>query len=73
MTREMERSDLDAKVPEGARGRPLFMPALVAIRRSPHVRAFRDQLVAADKKPMQAVVAVMHKLLHAIWAVWRYD
>jgi transposase len=51
----------------------LFMPALVAIRHSPHVRAFRDKLVAAGKKPLQAVVAVMRKLLHAIWGVWHHD
>lgn len=49
--------------------RILYMPALVAIRHQPHVRAFYEQLVAAGKLPMQAVVAVMRKLLHAIWGM----
>jgi len=49
--------------------RILYMPALVAIRHEPHVRAFYDQLLAAGKKPLQAVVAVMRKLLHAIWGM----
>ena len=49
--------------------RILYMPALVAIRHEPHVRAFYEQLLAAGKKPMQAVVAVMRKLLHAIWGM----
>jgi len=49
--------------------RILYMPALVAIRHEPHVRAFYAQLLAAGKKPIQAVVAVMRKLLHAIWGM----
>lgn len=49
--------------------RILYMPALVAIRHQPHVRAFYEQLLAAGKLPMQAVVAVMRKLLHAIWGM----
>ena len=49
--------------------RILYMPALVAIRHQPHVRAFYDQLLTAGKLPMQAVVAVMRKLLHAIWGM----
>jgi len=46
--------------------RILYMPALVASRREPHVRAFYDQLVAAGKTPLQALVAIMRKLLHAV-------
>lgn len=34
-----------------------------------HVRAFYEQLLAAGKKPMQALVAVMRKLLHAIYGM----
>jgi transposase len=49
--------------------RILYMPALVAIRHEPHVRAFYDHLLAAGKLPMQAVIAVMRKLLHAIWGM----
>lgn len=51
----------------------LFMPALVAIRHQPQVKAFYDKLITAGKKPMQAVIAVMRKLLHAIWGVWNYN
>jgi len=49
--------------------RILYMPALTAAQREPHVRTFYEQLVAAGKKPMQALVAVMRKLLHAIWGM----
>ena len=51
----------------------LYMPALVAIQHEPNVKAFYDKLVAAGKKPMQAVVAVMRKLLHAIWGMLKHD
>ena len=51
--------------------RALFMPALTAIARDPHARAFRDRLVARGKKKMQAVAAVMRKLLTAVWALIR--
>lgn len=51
----------------------LYMPALVAIQHEPQVKAFYDKLVAAGKTPLQAVVAVMRKLLHAIWGMLRHD
>jgi transposase len=51
----------------------LYMPALVAIQHDPNVKAFYAKLVAAGKKPMQAVVAVMRKLLHAIWGMLKHD
>ena len=50
--------------------RALFMPALVAVRHEPHVKAFFDKLVARGKKPIQAYVAVMRKLLHAIYGMF---
>ena len=50
----------------------LYMPALVAIQHEPNIKAFYDKLVAAGKKPMQAVVAVMRKLLHAIWGMLKH-
>jgi transposase len=50
--------------------RALFMPALVAVRHEPHVKAFFDKLVARGKKPIQAYVAVMRKLLHAIFGMF---
>jgi len=51
--------------------RALYMPALVATQHEPHVRAFYEQLLAAGKKPLQAVVAVMRKLLHAIYGMFK--
>lgn len=51
----------------------LYMPALVAIQHEPNVKAFYNKLLAAGKKPMQAVVAVMRKLLHAIWGMLKHD
>jgi hypothetical protein len=39
----------------------------------PNVKAFYNKLVAAGKKPMQAVVAVMRKLLHVIWGMLKHD
>jgi len=51
----------------------LYMPALVAIQHDPNVRAFYNKLVGKGKKPMQAVVAVMRKLLHAIWGMLKHD
>ena len=46
------------------------MPALVAVQREPRVTAFFDQLIARGKKPLQAYVAVMRKLLHAIYGMF---
>ena len=51
----------------------LYMPALVAIQHEPNVKALYNKLVTAGKKPMQAVVAVMRKLLHAIWGMLKHD
>ena len=51
----------------------LYMPALVAIQHDPNVKAFYNKLVGAGKKPMQAVVAVTRKLLHAIWGMLKHD
>lgn len=49
--------------------RALYMPALVAIQGEPHVRAFYEHLIAAGKTPLQAIVAVMRKLLHSIYGM----
>jgi transposase len=46
--------------------RALYMPALVASRSEPHVRAFYNELLARGKRPMVAIVAIMRKLLHAL-------
>src|SRR5215218_9366734 len=45
----------------------LYMIALSAIRYDRPARLFYAQLLARGKKPMQAIVAVMRKLLHGIW------
>lgn len=49
----------------------LFYPALVASRRDPNVKAFYEKLIAKGKKPMQALVAIMRKLLLAIWGMFK--
>jgi len=45
----------------------LFMNALSAIRHERGARLFFARLVARGKTKMQAIVAVMRKLLHGIW------
>ncbi len=50
--------------------RALYMPALVAVQHNRHVRAFFEKLVARGKTPLQAYVAVMRKLLHAIYGMF---
>lgn len=47
----------------------LFMPALAAIRKDHNVNAFYNALLARGKRKMQAITAVMRKLLHAIWGI----
>lgn len=51
--------------------RALYMPALVALRREPHLRCFYQRLVTRGKARLQALVAVMRKLLHALFAMFR--
>ena len=51
--------------------RALYMPALVALRREPHLRTFYQRLVNRGKARLQALVAVMRKLLHALFAMFR--
>ena len=51
----------------------LYFPAMVAIRHEPHVRAYYDALVERGKKPKQAIVAVMRKLLIAIWGMFKNE
>lgn len=47
----------------------LYMTALSAVRHDRGARLFYARLVARGKKKMQALVAVMRKLLHGIWIV----
>jgi len=53
--------------------RALFMPALVAVQYEPNVKAFYDKLLRRGKTKMQANVAVMRKLLHAIYGMLKHD
>lgn len=51
----------------------LYMPALVAARRDPHVRAFYQKRIAGGLKPIAALVAVERKLLHTIYGMWKHQ
>jgi transposase len=49
----------------------LYMPALVAVRRDPHLKMFYEALLSRHKAKLQALIAVARKLLHAIYGVLR--
>jgi transposase len=49
----------------------LYMPALVAARRDPHLRAFYQLLLSRHKAKLQALLAVARKLLHAIYGIFK--
>lgn len=50
----------------------LYMPALVATRHEPHIKAYYEHLIEENGlKKMQAVCAVMRKLLHAIHSIMK--
>jgi transposase len=49
----------------------LYMPALVASRREPHLRGFYEHLLARGKMKRPALMAVARKLLHAIYGMFR--
>jgi transposase len=51
----------------------LYMPALSAKQHDPHISAYFQHLVDNGKKPLQAVCAVMRKLLHAIHGMLKHD
>jgi transposase len=53
--------------------RALYMPALTAVRSAPSLRAFYLHLQARGKCKMVALVAVMRKLLHAIFGMFKHD
>ena len=49
----------------------LFMPAMCAVRPVPQVKAYAEHLVQhRGLRPVQALCAVMRKLLHAIDGMW---
>ena len=49
--------------------RALYLPAIVAMRHNPAVRAFAERLRARGKPPMVVVGAAMRKLVHLIYGV----
>lgn len=51
----------------------LFMPALVAIQRSAPIKAAYQSLVARGKKKKVAIIAIMRRMLHAIWGMLRHQ
>jgi len=51
----------------------LYMPALSAKQHDPHVKAYFQHLLDNGKLPLQAVCAVMRKLLHAIHGMLKHD
>lgn len=51
--------------------RALFHPAMAAGRHDPLAKAFKQRLLDRGKKKMQAIVALMRKLLTALWAIMR--
>lgn len=53
--------------------RALYMPALVAVRADRHLAALYRALQQRGKKKLQALVAVMRKLLHGIRGVFRHQ
>ena len=46
----------------------LYMPALSAVRHDPRARAFYEALQRRGKKKLQALCAVMRKMLTGLWA-----
>ena len=51
----------------------LFMPVLVAIQRSPQIKATYQALLARGKKKKVALIAIMRRLLHAIWGMLHHQ
>lgn len=50
----------------------LYMPAVCAVQFEPNVKAFYEKLIERGKKPMQANIAVMRKLLHSIYGMLKH-
>lgn len=49
----------------------LYMPAIVAVRHNPHIRALYERLIARGKPKMAAIGAAMRKLAHLCFGVVR--
>jgi transposase len=53
--------------------RALYMPAVSAVQHDPHLQGFYQHLLRRGKTPLQALAAVMRKLLHAIFGMFKHD
>jgi len=53
--------------------RVLYMPALTAAHDSPVFGAYYQHLLAAGKCKMVALIAVMRKLLHAVFGMFKHN
>jgi transposase len=51
----------------------LYMPAMSARTHDPHIRAYAEHLIQQGKLPMQAICAIMRKLLHAIHGMFKFN
>lgn len=51
----------------------LYMPAMVAKQKDEQVGLFAQRLEARGKPPKVVTVAIMRKLLHTIWGMFRYN
>jgi transposase len=51
----------------------LFMPAMVAAQHEPSIRAYAEAMKARGKRSLQAISAMMRRLLHSIHAMFRFD
>ena len=49
----------------------LYMPAVVASQHDPVIKAFYQRLLQRGKTPLQALVAIMRKLLHGIIGMFK--
>ena len=49
----------------------LYLPAIVAMRANPALRAFAERLRAKGKRPKVVITAVMRKLLLLAWTLLR--
>jgi transposase len=58
-----------SKIGNGNLRKALYMPAVVATRFNPVMKAFYQKLVAAGKPKKVAIIAVMRKLLHIVYGI----
>jgi hypothetical protein len=47
----------------------LYLPAVVAKRHNPIIKAFCERLSQRGKRPMEIIAAAMRKLLHIVYGV----